>query len=287
MPFTFSHPAAVLPLIRDDARGRGRLVGSALVAGSLAPDLPFFLDSVVPGSYGLGHTAHRPWATATLDVALATVAVALWRMALREPAFAALPEPWADRLRQQPQQPGPERPRPGGTAADAGWFAASATLGALTHIGWDAFTHHGRFGTRLLPALERPLIGRMPGYQALQWTTSAVGLAALARAAARRPPADAAPHGTAATRRPVNTRARARSRALIAAGTLLGAAHRLHRDLAPARSPRGSRHLPPPGELVAYATFGGGAGAVAGALVSAAVDALAPRPAKGLPSEAH
>ena len=37
MPFTGSHPAAVLPLLRTS------LPGSALVAGSLAPDVPFYL----------------------------------------------------------------------------------------------------------------------------------------------------------------------------------------------------------------------------------------------------
>ena len=35
MPFTGSHPAAVLPLLRTS------LPASALVAGSLAPDVPF------------------------------------------------------------------------------------------------------------------------------------------------------------------------------------------------------------------------------------------------------
>src|SRR5215467_12574272 len=38
VPFTFSHPAAVLPLAR-----RG-LVFSALVVGSMAPDFPYFVQ---------------------------------------------------------------------------------------------------------------------------------------------------------------------------------------------------------------------------------------------------
>ena len=39
MPFTLSHPAAVLPLLRRP------FSGIALVAGAVAPDLPYFARS--------------------------------------------------------------------------------------------------------------------------------------------------------------------------------------------------------------------------------------------------
>ncbi|MEI5672079.1 MULTISPECIES: DUF4184 family protein [unclassified Nocardioides] len=44
MPFTLVHPAAVLPLVRTP------LVPSALVLGSVAPDLPYFVSSRCGGS---------------------------------------------------------------------------------------------------------------------------------------------------------------------------------------------------------------------------------------------
>ncbi|WP_052443245.1 DUF4184 family protein, partial [Streptacidiphilus neutrinimicus] len=219
MPFTFSHPAAVLPLLRA-GRGRGPLVASGLVAGSLAPDLPFFLDSPLPGSYGLGRFTHRAWAVPTLDVALAAGLAVAWHQVLREPAVALLPRELAgkvDALTAPARKPQDLR------AADAAWFAASAAVGAFTHVGWDAFTHHGRWGERHCPSLGHRIGGGMPVYQALQWASSVAGLAVLGVAARRTlaavPPAPTPP-----------SRGRAGGLGAVAAATALGAAHRLRRD---------------------------------------------------------
>jgi hypothetical protein len=267
VPFTFSHPAAVLPLLRA-GRGRGPLIASGLVAGSLAPDLPFFLDSPLPGVYGLGRFTHRAWAVPTLDVALAAALAAAWHGALRETTVALLPPTVAgpvDALtapRRKPQDLGP---------GDAVWFAASAAIGAFTHVGWDAFTHHGRWGERHWPSLGHRIGGRMPVYQALQWTTSALGLAALGvaarRALAATPPATARPTDPAAPVSPAPTltpgdraTGRGQGQALVAAGAALGALHRLRRERArhPGRRLTGN-------DLVGAVTFGGGAGAALGA----------------------
>ncbi|MFI5533826.1 DUF4184 family protein [Kitasatospora sp. NPDC051853] len=147
MPFTFSHPAAVLPLL-----GRGRWVAAGLVAGAMAPDVPFFAESVVRGSYRYGGLTHRWWAVPTVDVAIAGVAAAWWYGVVR-----------------------PERrevPR-------LGWFALSAAVGAGSHVLWDSFTHQGRCGVRALPVLNTRVAG-VPLYTALQYGTSLLGLAALA-----------------------------------------------------------------------------------------------------------
>lgn len=266
MPFTFSHPAAVLPLI-GQGRGRGPLIASALVAGSLAPDVPFFLETVLPGSYGLGDVAHRPWAVPTLDVAIAAGLVAGWHGLLREPMVALLPDPWADRADtltapRRKREPGSLDPR------DAAWFAASAALGAFSHVGWDAFTHRGRAGVRLVPALRRE-IGGIPVYHALQWGTSAVGLGLLAvsgSAALRR---QQMPQPRRITLRPGVRRGAV---AAVAAGAVLGAVHRTAREL-----PKSGGRLAP-AHLVAAASFGGGAGAAVAATAVALALRLTTRP---------
>ncbi|MFF3070147.1 DUF4184 family protein [Kitasatospora sp. NPDC057936] len=181
MPFTFSHPAAVLPLLRA-AGERGPLVASALVAGSMAPDVPFFAESLLPGVYGHGGLTHRWWAVPTLDVAVAGALVAGWHGLLRGPLVALLPERWAGAaealtvprggVMAVARRGGPE------AAARAGWFAVSAAVGAATHVGWDAFTHEGRLGVRLLPVLDREVAG-VPLYSALQYGSSALALAAV------------------------------------------------------------------------------------------------------------
>ena len=250
MPFTFSHPAAVLPLLRD-GRGRGPLIASALVAGSLAPDVPYFLESLAPGAYALGRTTHRPWAVPTLDAAIAAGLVAGWHGLLREPLVALLPERWADRAEALTAPVGKRDPY------DAAWFTVSAAIGALTHVGWDAFTHPGRAGERLIPALRRD-VGGMPMPVALQWVTSAAGLAVLATAGTR-----LLRRETPAPRRiTLKPATRRRALAAIGASAALGSLHRIAREVPKAR--RSGEGVSVSG-LVATVSFGGGAGAAVGA----------------------
>jgi hypothetical protein len=55
------------------------------------------------------------------------------------------------------------------------WLAASLLLGVLSHILWDEFTHDGRLGMQLLPALAEQW-GPLQGFKWLQHGSSAVGL---------------------------------------------------------------------------------------------------------------
>ena len=258
MPFTFSHPAAVLPFLPPprDGRPHGPLIASALVAGSLAPDIPYFAQSLFPGSYGVGAATHRAWAVPTLDVAIAAGLVGAWHGLLREPLVALLPEPWADRAEALTAPVGKRDPY------DAAWFTASAALGALTHVSWDAFTHVGRVGERLLPVLRREVAG-VPVPLALQWTTSAVGLGVLAVGGGRML-REATPAPRRITLRPAVRRG---ATAFIGAGAAVGALRRLARE-----APRGGGR-PSLSGLVATVTFGGGAGAA----VAATAYALATR----------
>ncbi|MEV6010967.1 DUF4184 family protein [Streptomyces sp. NPDC051976] len=275
MPFTFSHPAAVLPLLRD-GRGRGPLIGSAMVAGSLAPDVPFFTDSLVRGTFRYGDVTHSLWGVPTADVAIAAVLVAGWHWLLREPLVALVPGRWADAA--------DTLTAPAGGGADvrtAGWFAVSAAVGAATHVGWDSFTHGGRAGVRLLPVLDRVYHGQ-PLYSLLQYGCSVLGLGVLAwyvpralrRAAATTPeaarPATTEAVTTAAPQRGLRLSRRARTAvlALVGCAAAAGAAQRLARwDTASLRS----AHLL---DLIPTAAFGSGSGAAAGLACYAALTRL-------------
>ncbi|MEU4120080.1 DUF4184 family protein [Kitasatospora sp. NPDC028055] len=270
MPFTLSHPAAVLPLLRA-AGERGPLVASALVAGSMAPDVPFFAESLLPGVYVHGGLTHAWWAVPTLDVAIAGALVAGWHGLLRAPLVGLLPERWAGGAEALTVRRAAAAGAggtggcggAGGLGADAAWFVASAAVGAATHVGWDAFTHGGRLGVRLLPVLDRTVAG-VPVYEALQYGSSALALAALGGWAARavravepvRPAVRLAP------------RTRRTATAVLAAATAAGVLHRI----APLRR-----------NLVPEVCFGAGAGLAVGAVGYAAVVAAARRWRGGRP----
>ncbi|MGY1698932.1 DUF4184 family protein [Geodermatophilus sp. SYSU D00766] len=167
MPFTGSHPAAVLPFLPTG------LPASALVAGSLAPDLPFYL----PGRPGW--PTHTPLAVVTLDVALGAALWLVWHGLLAAPALAAAPAGLRRRLTARPGL----RARLGSPRAGAAVLAALA-LGAATHVGWDQFTHWWGWGTRHVPALGAP-VGTFAGedwfgYDVAQHVSTVLGAAVLA-----------------------------------------------------------------------------------------------------------
>ncbi len=177
MPFTLSHAAAVLPALHRTGAARGPLVASALVAGSFAPDMTYFADTLVPGAMLFGTFTHSPIGVLTVDVLITAGLVAGWLL-LREPLLALLPRPWQGRAYALARG---RSWHPRGTrelAVLAGWFCLSAILGSTTHIVWDAFTHPGRWGTRLVGVLEATVNG-LPVYTYVQYGTSALAMVAI------------------------------------------------------------------------------------------------------------
>ncbi|MFF2543174.1 DUF4184 family protein [Kitasatospora sp. NPDC058063] len=177
MPFTLSHPAAVLPLMR---RPFSR---TALVAGAVAPDLPYFL--VATGLPVSAQSWYEPFANATTThgvsgVAAITLPYALLLGALlraaRRPLVSLLPSsvPW---------------PPSGAVAAPvrrAGWIVLSALIGIATHLVWDAFTHVDGFVVTRTPWLASTLVGGLTWARALQHASTIGGLVAIALYAWRR-----------------------------------------------------------------------------------------------------
>ncbi|MFD9129816.1 DUF4184 family protein [Kitasatospora sp. NPDC059571] len=259
MPFTFSHPLAVLPLLHH-GRARGRLVASALVCGAMAPDLPYFA-----GEFAAGRITHAWWGVPTVDVAVTALLVALWHLLLRAPLVALLPARWAGaaELLTAPQPGSLRWPRP----ADAARFALSAAIGAATHVGWDGFTHPGRFGVRLLPALQTVSVLGRPLYAVLQYGTSAIALAVLARWLLRelRRAADAGGRPCAVT---LDRRSRRTALAGTAAAAVAGAGYTITFWYRPGE---------PLSDLVPTSAFGSVAGAGAALLLHAAVSAARTR----------
>ncbi|PVC98254.1 DUF4184 domain-containing protein [Streptomyces sp. CS090A] len=174
MPFTLSHAAAVLPVVRRNGTARWGLYPSALIAGSFAPDVTYFADTVIPGAMRFGDFTHTFLGVVTVNVLIAAVLVAVWA-ALREPLVALLPV----RVRGRVHALVRGQRWSGGSFGPHAWlvFVGSAALGAATHVVWDAFTHHSRWGTELLH-LDRS-VGGFPLYQFAQYGSSALALVVL------------------------------------------------------------------------------------------------------------
>jgi hypothetical protein len=167
MPFTVSHAVVALPAVR------GPLPAAAVAAGAMAPDVPLFLPGVL--SYAATHGVPSLLVTA---LPVAAILYAVWLVLLRPAAGALLPEPVGSRL----PPTWAHRSRPTWRAALLA--LAALLLGVLTHVAWDAFTHEGRAGSALLPALAEPW-GPLPGYRWIQYASSVGGLAVLGVAAIR------------------------------------------------------------------------------------------------------
>ncbi|MER8014755.1 DUF4184 family protein [Streptomyces griseoluteus] len=273
MPFTLSHAAAVLPAVRRDGTGRGPLVPAVLIAGSFAPDLTYYAASVRPEAMEFGTFTHSVTGVFTVDVLISWALVALWLL-VREPLVALLPGPW---------QPGPAAllrcgaPRARVRLRPALWWYVSAVLGGLTHVVWDAFTHHDRWGTGLVPVLARVVAG-IPLFQWLQYGTSALaaaGIAAFCVRALRAAP-DADPVGVPL----LSVRDRCWALALLG-GCALGAAV--------ARAVRWWAYwgaVARPWEVVPTVCFGAGAGLLLGVVLYAvaARAGRSPGPASASPA---
>ncbi|CAL9387826.1 DUF4184 family protein [Streptomyces sp. enrichment culture] len=258
MPFTLSHAAAVLPGIHRSGAARGPLVASALVMGSLSPDMTYFADSFVPGAMTFGDVTHSTLGVLAVDPWVAAALTALWLM-VREPLVALLPGRWRGRLYAVLRgRPWRER-RP---VALAVWFYVSAVIGAATHVVWDLFTHPGRWGTRVLPVLGESLAG-FPVYTYVQYGSSAAALGVLAwfgYGALRRVPAERAEEaGEAGAVRPELTRrGRWLAGGLLAGCAAAGVAHRCARWYAY------WGRIETPLDIIPTACFGAGAGLAVG-----------------------
>lgn len=173
MPFTLSHPAAVLPLLRRP------FSAVALVAGALAPDLPYFARSTpIPVSaqswyepYLNATTSHGLVGALTVSLPYALALCGLFWIA-RRPVGALLP----DAAR-------PRSPEPGGAAAylrRAGWVLLSLVIGIATHLVWDSFTHSDGYVVMNVPLLSTPLVGDLTWARALQHVSTVGGLLIIA-----------------------------------------------------------------------------------------------------------
>ena len=166
MPFTLAHAAAAYPFRRT------RLVLSALIIGTFAPDLEFFLRFAPHGPFG--HT-FRGFFLFSLPVAF--VVFWMFHALVKEPLAALLPARVRQRIVAGEYPLSLRHPLPLILAL------VSVFVGGATHILWDSFTHAGYWPAQHLPVLKTaftlPLLGIVHLYKLLQYVSTVFGLLAL------------------------------------------------------------------------------------------------------------
>ena len=167
MPFTFAHPAAILPLRRS------RFMQTVpLIIGSLVPDVPYFFPGRIGRVFPDTHTLYGSFAIC-LPLGMALLVLTLL---LREPLTVLL----GARVRHICLR-SIER----FNARPLHWPIAllSILIGSWTHIAWDSFTHQTGWTATRVAALSAPI--SLFGWDTatshlLQYVSSVFGLVVLA-----------------------------------------------------------------------------------------------------------
>lgn len=165
MPFTFSHPAIVLPLTFLPRRWFSM---TGLVIGSLTPDFEYFLRMRIKSNYS--HTIDGLF---WFDLPLGLLLAFIFHNIVRDSLFDNLPTILKSRFsvfRQFDWNGHFKR----------NWIvvAISILIGAASHIFWDSFTHDHGYFVQTIPALQNSVdfLGRqIPILKILQHSSTFLG----------------------------------------------------------------------------------------------------------------
>ena len=165
MPFTFSHPAIVLPLTYLSNKW---ISLTGLVIGSLTPDFEYFLRMKIKSNYS--HTIDGLF---WFDLPLGLLLAFIFHNIVRDSLFRNLPTilksrfstfrnfDWNGHFKRK-------------------WFVVTTSIliGAGSHILWDSFTHDHGYFVETIPALQNSvefLGGQIQILKILQHSSTLLG----------------------------------------------------------------------------------------------------------------
>jgi hypothetical protein len=162
MPFTLSHPAAIIPFARQ------RLVLSALVVGSMSPDFLYFINLAPHGQFG-----HTLAGVFLFCLPLGMLVLWLFHTLMKWPLLSLCPQALQERLiglaegftfRSMSRQLS---------------IVFSLLIGASTHLLWDGFTHEYGWAVSRLSFLSWSVIEigarSIPVFKLLQHISTVIG----------------------------------------------------------------------------------------------------------------
>jgi hypothetical protein len=165
MPFTFSHPAAILPLTYLSKQW---LSLTGLVIGSLTPDFEYFIRMRVYSSF-----SHYWTGLFLFDIPFGIILASVFHLVVRDQLIDSLPDllqkrfigfkefEWTNYLKK-----------------NLPIVVISCMIGATTHLLWDGFTHQNGHFVQTVSSLQKSLLvsnHSIPIYKLLQHGSSLVG----------------------------------------------------------------------------------------------------------------
>ena len=165
MPFTFSHPAIVLPL--NYLPGKWYSL-TGLIIGSMAPDFEYFLRMKVQSNY-----SHTVSGIFWFDLPLGLLLAFIFHNIVRNNLLESLPKTFKSRLLKFNQFDW-------NRYFKRNWFIVivSIIIGAASHIFWDSFTHESGYFVQAIPTLTNTvdLFGtQLPIFKIIQHSSTVIG----------------------------------------------------------------------------------------------------------------
>ncbi len=179
MPFTFSHPAIVLPLTYLPRKWFS-LTG--LVVGSVTPDFEYFLRMSMNSRY-----SHSIAGLFWFDLPFGLLLAFAFHNLVRDQLFDNLPIGLKSRFSGFKQLNWNQHVKSNGLVV-----AISILIGAASHLFWDGFTHEHGYFVRAIPSLATPveMLGRQaPVWKILQHASTLTGALVIAVALVNLPAA--------------------------------------------------------------------------------------------------
>jgi hypothetical protein len=163
MPFTFSHPAIVLPL----TKARLKLSATALVVGSMIPDFEYFIRMRDRSRY-----SHTLTGLFWFDIPLALLVCFIYHLVVRNTLFNNLPSFLKDRFSVYRSFNWPRY-----FVKNWAIVLVSIIIGAVSHILWDGVTHNTMFYVNQADLSTMMKIGtiNLAGYKFLQMASTIGG----------------------------------------------------------------------------------------------------------------
>ena len=165
MPWTFVHPAAVLPLRKYFAN---RHLFGAVVVGSISPDFGYYV-----GRFDMATTAHTLLGLLIVCLPTGLALLVLIRI-LHRPVANLLPQPHRQAILSLPRMPQL------GSPMTVLYVSAAIIFGAVTHNIWDSFTHRAGYVVVRWSLLQMPafVLGTktLQVFEVLQHASTTIGL---------------------------------------------------------------------------------------------------------------